>query len=96
MTIDDAIQHCHEVAESLRNSDPCDACAAEHEQLAQWLEELVQLRVALSDSAKIMKVLRAERDAAVSDLHKFVPAWRWDGAVSPKEDIPKNERVEFG
>lgn len=23
--------------------------------------------------------LRAERDAAVEDLHKLVPAWKWDG-----------------
>lgn len=23
--------------------------------------------------------LQAERDAAVEDLHKLVPAWRWDG-----------------
>ena len=23
--------------------------------------------------------VKAERDAAVSDLHKLVPAWKWDG-----------------
>ncbi len=114
MTIDDAIQHCYEVAESLRKSDPCDACAAEHERLARWLEELVWLRATLPDvealiaerdgmrsnwykSVKSIKALRAERDAAVSDLHKFVPAWRWDGVVLPKEkNTPKNGRVEFG
>ena len=36
MTLDEAIQHCHEVAESCENK----GCALNHEQLANWLEEL--------------------------------------------------------
>lgn len=36
MTLDEAIQHCHEVAESCENKE----CALNHEQLANWLEEL--------------------------------------------------------
>lgn len=114
MTIEDAIQHCYEVAELLRKNNPCDSCATEHEQLAKWLEELVQLRATLPDIETLMverdgmrsnwyksiesiKALKAERDAAVSDLRKLVPAWRWDGTVPAKEHgIPKCERVEFG
>lgn len=38
MTLDDAIAHAHEVAEG------CGACAEEHAQLAEWLEELRGLR----------------------------------------------------
>lgn len=59
MTIEEAIQHAREVA--LSNAacgvayrkggqtllaDSCDACAAEHEQLAEWLTELKQRREA--------------------------------------------------
>lgn len=40
MTIDEAISHAREVAEN----DGCTNCAAEHEQLAMWLEELKELR----------------------------------------------------
>lgn len=38
MTIEEAIAHCYEKANS------CDACGREHLQLAHWLEELVELR----------------------------------------------------
>lgn len=59
MTIEEAIEHCKEVA--LSNAacgvayrkggqtvlaDSCDACAAEHEHLAEWLTELKQRREA--------------------------------------------------
>lgn len=36
MTIDEAIAHAREVA----NNESCEKCAKEHEQLAEWLEEL--------------------------------------------------------
>ena len=60
MTIDEAIEHAREVAEIQRNNDKlnktlgksspyyntdCIKCAEEHEQLADWLEELVMLRL---------------------------------------------------
>lgn len=52
MTIDEAIVHAREVAEYNRkcneNSDcidiTCERCAEEHEQLAEWLEELKMYR----------------------------------------------------
>ena len=53
MTIDEAIKHCEEVAESkekqIKNDDwekdslterNCIKCAEEHRQLAEWLKEL--------------------------------------------------------
>ena len=40
MTIDEAIQHCDEVANACKETE----CAAEHRQLAEWLRELVRLR----------------------------------------------------
>ena len=35
MTLEQAIEHCEEVANS-----KCDQCGAEHKQLAKWLREL--------------------------------------------------------
>jgi hypothetical protein len=39
MTLDEAIKHCEEVADS-----KCDECGAEHRQLAEWLRELKQIK----------------------------------------------------
>ena len=39
MTIEEAIKHCEEVADS-----KCDVCGAEHRQLAEWLKELKERR----------------------------------------------------
>ena len=59
MSIDEAIAHAREVAEDKRadadwkfrhgrlNADDCISCAEEHEQLAEWLEELKALRLLL-------------------------------------------------
>lgn len=57
MTIDEAIQHCHEVAKENRKTaleyarayawdtaHGCRECASEHEQLAAWLVELKESR----------------------------------------------------
>lgn len=40
MTLDDAIKHALEVADSLG----CTECAEEHRQLAEWLQELKKRR----------------------------------------------------
>jgi len=39
MTLDEAIEHCEEVAKS-----SCSACGEDHKQLAEWLKELKQRR----------------------------------------------------
>ena len=59
MTIDEAIEHAREVAEIQRNNDKlnktlgkrspyyntdCIKCAEEHEQIAEWLEELKDIK----------------------------------------------------
>ena len=105
LSLDEAIQHCYESAKKLRDIDPCDTCAFEHEQLAHWFEELKALRVECDGlrsnwykCADNAKRLRAERDAAISDLHKLVPAWKWDGADKhqPQEGTSQNGCVDFG
>lgn len=42
MTIDEAIEHAREVSEV--REDMCAECRAEHQQLAEWLEELKRYR----------------------------------------------------
>lgn len=105
MDLEEAIQHCYETVKKLRIINPCDACAAEHEQLAHWLEELKKLRAECNGlrsnwykCAEKVKTLRAERDAAVSDLRKLVPTWKWDGEErqNSREESPKCGCVEFG
>lgn len=58
MTIDEAIKHCLEVAENNEqfasgkwigsegeaNRQECEQCAADHKQLAEWLQELKEAR----------------------------------------------------
>ena len=69
MTIEEAIQHCKEAAtenrqyalefarvnvyDSARN---CQECAAEHEQLAEWLTELKQRREHEVNRAEILRL----------------------------------------
>lgn len=48
MTLDEAIAHAKEVA-SVRK-DNCEQCAKDHEQLAEWLEELKDLRQCKADA----------------------------------------------
>lgn len=40
MTLDEAIKHCEEVANSCDNTE----CAIDHKQLAEWLRELKELK----------------------------------------------------
>ena len=40
MTLNEAIMHCQDVAENCDNEQ----CAADHLQLANWLQELKELR----------------------------------------------------
>ena len=43
MTLDEAIDHCEEVAQECENAE----CGMEHEQLAEWLKELRAFREVL-------------------------------------------------
>lgn len=48
MTLKEAIVHCHQVVASAKDGE-CYKCAADHLQLAKWLEELVELRQTSND-----------------------------------------------
>lgn len=44
MSLDDAIKHCEEVADTPCFTDEEAKCYSEHKQLAEWLKELKELR----------------------------------------------------
>ena len=61
MTLDEAIKHCEEEAEKYMEygiETECYQCGKEHEQLAEWLKELKELR----DSVGAIK-LKAMKEA---------------------------------
>lgn len=67
MTLDEAIQHAREVAQS-----GCSECCKEHEQLADWLEELRDLRQAQGrkyiDRLELKSLARESGSPAVPDF----------------------------
>lgn len=49
MTLDFAIQHA---LEAVHRSDLCEECRSEHQQLADWLQELKEMKGQLADYCK--------------------------------------------
>ena len=104
MTIEEAIRHCREVAQAnaLAQKDyerlgtaaearECSECAAEHEQLAAWLEELQEKRSKVgglierireleNDVAELQDSRQEARDAA------FAAYARIDELILAKEE----------
>ena len=83
MTIDEAIAHEIEVAAIQRNNDKlnktlgksspyyntdCIKCAEEHEQLADWLEELKSYRASVFSGDMTQKMLKEEYNKAIDDF----------------------------
>lgn len=67
MTLDAAIQHAKEVAVTQNNQD-CIKCAEEHEQLAEWLEELKEYQQ-LEEQGRLIKL-----PCKIGDDVWFVPS----------------------
>lgn len=77
MTENEAIKHARKVAEDKRadadwewrhgrlNSDDCIKCAEEHEQLANWIEELQQYRAigTVDECRKTVEQLKVAKEA---------------------------------
>lgn len=68
MTIDEAIEHCKEVA---KKSDTCEDCANAHLQLASWLEELKELRVEKERLLDEWCEMSREKASAISNLYEL-------------------------
>ena len=90
LSIDEAIAHAREEAEDKRadadwkfrhgrlNADDCISCAEEAQQLAEWLEELKELRnmtaghlYAVAFNRGYLKAEKEVRNKAIDDFVKF-------------------------
>ena len=58
-------------------------------------KSITTLLTRAEEAEAMIETLKNERDAAVSDLRKLVPAWKWDGKKLC-EKTPKCGCVEFG
>ena len=65
MTIDEAIAHAQEVADT--RTDLCDECKKEHSQIAQWLTELKQLRDSFEKQRSINYELVDENQELINE-----------------------------
>ena len=96
MTLDEAILHAREVAERNRkqykncHSDrtdiryqTCEECAEEHEQLAEWLEELKSYRTSVFSGDMTQKMLKEEYCKAINDFAEKLNA-KCDGMIKEK------------
>ena len=97
MTIDEAIAHAREVANEqkrrsgicVQNNSECDKfsaclkCAEEHEQLAEWLEELKSYRASVFSGDMTQTMLKEEYCKAVDDFAEKLNA-KCDGMIKDK------------
>ena len=86
MTLDEAIVHAREVASKqkrrsgacVQNDSECDKfstclkCAEEHEQLAEWLEELKSYRASVFSGDMTQKMLKEEYCKGIDDFAESV------------------------
>ena len=88
MTLDEAIIHAREVA-SRKFDDRvhCIKCAEEHEQLAEWLEELKAYRASVFSGDMTQKMLKEEYCNAVDDFAESVKNLIADSSVIRFKDI---------
>lgn len=112
MTIDEAIAHAREVAESNRRKVEndcvtgrtylypfyeCIKCAEEHEQLAEWLEELKSYRASVFSGDMTQKMLKEEYCKAVDDFAESVKNLIADSSVIRFKDIEEiAEQLKVG
>ena len=96
MTLDEAIAHAREVAERNRKQykncpsdrtdiryQTCEECAEEHEQLAEWLEELKSYRASVFSGDMTKTMLKEEYCKAVDDFAEKLNE-KCDGMIKDK------------
>lgn len=104
LTLDDAIKHCKEKAEELRTEaswythpeckrvkakiDECNECAEEHEQLAEWLTELKELRERKQIVVIEPEIIRKAADALVEAIGQI----DWNLLVNSYIEMQKEEK----
>ena len=100
MSIDEAIAHAREVASEqkrrsgicVQNNSECDKfsaclkCSEEHEQLAEWLEELKSYRASVFSGDMTQKMLKEEYNKAIDDFAgRLIRYVDWGHLCSPTE-----------
>ena len=96
MTLDEAILHAREVAERNRKQykncpsdrtdiryQTCEECAEEHEQLAEWLEELKSYRTSVFSGNMTQIMLKEEYYKAIDDFAEKLNE-KCDGMIKDK------------
>ena len=96
MTLDEAILHAREVAVRNRKQykncpsdrtdirhQTCEECAEEHEQLAEWLEELKSYRASVFSGDMTQIMLKEEYYKAIDDFAEKLNA-KCDGMIKEK------------
>ena len=96
MTIDEAIAHARYIADKSSdcwkhciNDESCAVCEKEHEQLAEWLEELKSSRQELYELRKYSYVqgLSDGYINAIDDFAKLVETWCWKHEQYNQDDL---------
>ena len=96
MTIDEAIARERQQAKEQRNhigtwddeySKKCEVYAEEHEQLAEWLEELKSYRASVFSGDMTQQMLKEEYCKAVDDFAESVKNLIADSSVIRFKDI---------
>ena len=96
MTLDEAILHAREVAVRNRKQykncpsdrtdirhQTCEECAEEHEQLAEWLEDLKSYRTSVFSGDMTQIMLKEEYCKAINDFAEKLNA-KCDGMIKEK------------
>ena len=96
MTLDEAILHAREVAVRNRKQykncpsdrtdirhQTCEECAEEHEQLAEWMEELKSYRASVFSGDMTQTMLKEEYCKAIDDFAEKLNA-KCDGMIKEK------------
>lgn len=68
MTLEQAIQHCKEVAIEYEAKGECYECGNEHRQLAEWLEDYKELKQMHTETVDGMEVLERRYEDAMALL----------------------------
>ena len=81
-------------------SKSCIECAEEHEQLAEWLEELKSYRASVFSGDMTQKMLKEEYNKAIDDFVKFANTMptveEEDGEIRPMWLEEMAERLKAG
>ena len=104
LDLDEEILRCQMAAKRLWAIQPDSSNQYKQQQMAEWLMELKRLREEVAGlrsnwhkCAESLKKIREERDAAVADLRKLVPAWEYDNNdQSAAEPTTTDKHIEFG